>query len=230
MSMWWSVGRIGDAAMAAALLAVTMALGAPRAQAEERAVKNADDLQVVVSESPEIRRKGGTVKLPKLEIEANQILTFVNAGTQSAAIVSIKLLVVDGPPDADCVNWSGVTMGAQFYPYDFEPLVLRPGEIAVRKVRLRRTDTGALPVFEPMFNSDQQQLPNAQWRVINCMSFDIVVPGRQVTKAIATGENMFNKTGGASMPIDNKFEVLVRSTTDAAPPASAPAPAPAKSP
>jgi hypothetical protein len=197
---------------AAALLIAAMMAAAPGSQAEEPAVKNADDLQVVVSESPDIRRKGGTIKLPKLEIDANQMLTFVNAGTQSAAIVSVKLLVVDAPPDADCVNWSEKTMGAQFYPYEFEPLVLRPGEIVVRKVRLKRGDRGRLPVFQPMFSSDDQKLPNEQWRVINCMSFDIVVPGRHIAKAIATGENMFNKTGGASTPIDNKFEVLVRNT------------------
>jgi hypothetical protein len=215
--------RAGTLGIAAAMLAAATVLVAPRSHAEEHAARNADDLQVVVSESPEIRRKAGNIKLPKLEIDASQILTFVNAGTQSAAIVSIKLLVVDSP-EGNCTNWAEVTMGAQLYPYDFEPLVLRPGEIVVRKVRLKRTDNGRLPVFEPMFSSDDQKLPNAQWRIISCMSFDIVVPGQQITKAIATGEYMFNPTGGGSMPIGNQFEVLVRST-----PAAAPA-VPAKSP
>jgi hypothetical protein len=210
------VGIARRAGLAAAVLAA-MTVVAPRAHAQERAVKPADDLQVVVSESPDVRRKGGTVKQPRLEIEANQILTFVNAGTQSAAIVSIRLLVVDAPQDADCVNWAEKTMGAQFYPYEFEPLVLRPDEIVVRKVKLKRADNGGLPVFAPMFSSDDQKLANAQWRVITCMSFDIVVPGRQVTKAIATGENTFNASGGVGMPISNKLEVLVRSGTDAAP-------------
>ena len=214
--------RAGTSAVAAALLAAAMALTAPRSQAEERAVKNVDEVQVVVSDSPQLRRKGGGFKLPKIEVEANQTLTFVNAGTQSAAIVSIRLLVVDGPQDADCVNWSEKTMGAQFYPYEFEPLVLRPGDIVVRKVKLKRADNGGLPVFEPMFNADDQKID--KWRVINCMSFDIVVPGRVITKAIATGDDMFTKTGGASMPIQNKLEVLVRSGTDAAPAAPAKTP------
>lgn len=218
------VRRAGTVSVAAAMLAAAMALAVPRSQAEEHAARNADDLQVVVSELPEIRRKPGNIKLPRLEIDANQTLTFVNAGMQSAAIVSIKLLVVDSPAEGNCTNWAGVTMGAQFYPYDFEPLVLRPREIVVRKVRLKRAANGRLPVFEPMFSSDDQKLPNAQWRIINCMSFDIVVPGQQITKAIATGEDMFNKTGGASMPVINQFEVLVRSTTAAAPTAPAKSP------
>lgn len=172
-------------------------------------LKTLDEVQVVISWSPNVTMQGTNFTTPKFQVSDDQIMTFVNAGTQPAAIIGISLFVVDAPEGVDCQHLAEKTMGAQRYPYDFEHLVLEPHTIVTKSVKLRLSDNKTAPVFEPMFNSEQKKI--TQWRILTCFNFNVVVPNKQITAWVHGGDHhFFRDGGGSSKPVVDKLETLVK--------------------
>lgn len=163
-----------------------------------------DDLQVVIAGEPNIVPK---VRLTSFDVSGNHVMTFSNAGTRPAAVVSVKLVVVDAPPEANCDTIPERTMGASYLDYEFEPLVVQPQQIAVRKVALKKAGN-AWPVFEPMFANAS----TARIRMIGCFLFETVVPGLRSLKWLPAFDGAFNRdgTGGSTQVVNGAVESLLR--------------------
>jgi hypothetical protein len=173
-------------------------------------LKTVDEVQVVISSSPTVSQIGKAFDAPKFQLDDSQQLTFVNAGTQEAAVVSVNLLVVDVHDDiASCDNIYERTMGSKSYPYIMSAVVVKPREIAAINVKLKNGKN----TFEPMFSASQSDMNynNDAWKILTCLEFNVVVPGSQQLVRKFAGDNSFNKDGtGSQAPVFNQLETLVK--------------------
>ena len=101
-------------------------------------IRQIDDVRLVLGELPFIWQKKKHVV-----ITGHQELTLINSGNRSAAITRAALLVVRPLTGARATDCDFDTVRVVFsIDYDFDPLVLKAGEIVVRRALLPR-DKGA---------------------------------------------------------------------------------------
>lgn len=114
------------------ILALTVSLGSTYFTI----FRETDDLRVIINVLPMLSEKDNRTTLYD-----DQDLTFINSGNRAAAVTRVALFVSKPLSQEDQNACTSIQMHTVFVvEYAFEPFVLRPGEIMVRKLTLPRPD------------------------------------------------------------------------------------------
>lgn len=161
----------------AAVGAITgiLALGVSTGSAVFNYFLQKDDLRVVLDSLPEMYNAGpDIVSGSGIAVRANQQITFINSGNRSAAITRIQLLAVQPEKGAekteDCSG--GMTIATA---YDLDPFVIKPGEILLKTLRLKKNIwpeyNGYILNYMSHLNRERDH-----FLVTLCMGFSIISP------------------------------------------------------
>jgi hypothetical protein len=108
----------------------------------------------------------------KLAVLPPRSLTFINSGTRTAAVLQINFVIFQSEQKE--ANQCPM-QGSEIFEVLLEPFVVKPGEIIIQKVELKRNkDLG----------SAQKNLVNIALnpkmsRLVTCMAFDLVTPNNR---------------------------------------------------
>jgi hypothetical protein len=111
---------------------------------------------------------------------ANHDATFINSGNRAAAVTFVRLKIFGGwtGPPTDC------NVDMFVLEYDFEPFVIRPGEIILRKLQLNAKQLHG-EVKDGMVYMQFAEIEGESANFIFCISVNVLTPDN-LTEEITT--------------------------------------------
>jgi hypothetical protein len=132
--------------------------------------RHIDDVRMILPDMNDlaIRMK---IAEDRLSVAASQNITFINSGNRAAAITRVVLMKF-GPFEGDETKCQ---VNMDTLNYDFEPVVIKPGEILMRKVKLSDTQqSSVVSSKDGILPFDSNTIKPAMF--LFCLSINIETP------------------------------------------------------
>lgn len=142
-------------------------------------IRKADELGVIVRDTPIVVRTLPTDDLAVINFQ--QDLSFTNAGNRPAAITNIALLI--WTPERKEERCPSDSEPKRSYDYDFQSVVVRPGDIVTTTLSKFSNDQ----VYEPTYiGSLVRLMPRSEYErnayVVVCLSFRLLTPSNAIER------------------------------------------------